>query len=269
MPELPEVEAICRKLREEISGRKIVAARILRPGIVKPQGPDEIESTLAGRTIRGIERRAKNILIALSGGRVLHIHLRMTGNLYVVPDVRFRPNATRAYLEFANGRTLIFEDQRALGRWRVFRGTELRKALGKLGPEPLSKDFTADWLAEAARRSRKPAKLFLMDQTSIAGLGNIYAAEALFRAGIHPSRAMNRLRRRRLDALHAAIVHVLETAVQSACNAYSRPGGFSEAESFPCFVYDREGARCFVCGRKIRRMAQGGRSTYFCPGCQT
>jgi formamidopyrimidine-DNA glycosylase len=133
--------------------------------------------------------------------------------------------------------------------------------------EPLSDAFTLDYLITAAR-ARKPAKLFLMDQQHIAGLGNIYAAEALFRSRIHPAKLISKLRRPKLEALFHAIRDVLQEAVLSSEAAYSVPGRFQEAESFACSVYDREGEPCFVCSRKIRRITQGGRSTYYCPTCQ-
>jgi formamidopyrimidine-DNA glycosylase len=268
MPELPEVEAVCRKLRGEVVGRRITGVSVLRAGVTRPQSSDEIEAAVRGRDVEAVERRAKNVLIRLTGGVFIRVHLRMTGNLYVIPDVRLRPAATRVYFEIGHRRAMVFEDGRALGRVNVHSEGEVQRLLGKLGLEPLSEGFTAGWLAEAARRSRRPAKLFLMDQNQIAGLGNIYAAEALFHARVHPGKVMNRLRGPKIHALHGAIVRVLRDAVQSACIAYSHPGRFSEAESYQCFVYDREGQPCLNCGRLIRRIAQGGRSTYYCPGCQ-
>lgn len=268
MPELPEVEAVCRKLREEVIGQRITGATVLRASITRPQSPDEIALAVTGRRIEAVERRAKNILIRLSGGAYIRVHLRMTGNLYMIPDVRLRPAATRVYFELGRQRAIVFEDARALGSVHVHDQAEVDRILEKLGPEPFSDEFTPAWLTEAARRSSQPAKVFLMDQTKIAGLGNIYAAEALFHARVSPVKNINQLRRPKLDALHGAIVQVLRNAVQSACIAYSRPGRFSEAESYKCFVYDREGQPCLSCGRKIRRIAQGGRSTYYCPGCQ-
>ena len=268
MPELPEVEVVCRKLRKDAAGARIVAARILRPRTSHPQKPALVETLVSGRTIETVSRRGKNILIGISGGLVIRVHLRMTGNLYVIPDVRFRPKATRACFELDGGRGLVFEDQRALGVLNVWQVGEAAALLDELGLEPLSRKFTVRALAGAARQSRKPAKLFLMDQRHVAGLGNIYAAEALFRARIHPAKPMNRIPPGKLPALHAAIVQVLREALRSASVAFSRPGEFDEAGDFPLSVYDREGEPCFVCRRKIRRLVQGGRSTYFCPGCQ-
>jgi formamidopyrimidine-DNA glycosylase len=268
MPELPEVEAVCRKLRRDALGAWISAVRVLRSATTRPQKPRRVESLAAGRTIETVERRGKNILMSLSGGLWVRIHLRMTGNLYVIPDVRLRPASTRAYFELEGGRGLVFDDPRALGRLHLHTAAEAARLMEDLGPEPLSREFTLDVLAAAARRSRKPAKLFLMDQQHVAGLGNIYAAEALFRAHIHPARPMNRIGPPRLALLHAAIVEVLREAVHWAVTSYRRPGEFSEAEDFPLAVYGREGEPCVTCGRRLRRIPQGGRSTYYCPACQ-
>lgn len=269
MPELPEVEAVCRRLQDQALGARILQAGIQRHAITRPQPASWVAQEAAGRRIAHIERRGKHILVGLSGQRTLHIHLGMTGNLYVTADVRLRPAETRAWFAFEDGRGLIFEDQRALGRLHLLDPGELeRNVLEHLGVEPLSPEFTAAWLAEKAARARQPAKLFLMDQRIVAGLGNIYAAEALFRARIHPGKPLSRVRRQRLERLHAAIVSLLEQAIASAVAAYGAPGRFTEAESFACQVYGRQGEPCFRCGRRIQRILQGGRSTYFCPGCQ-
>ncbi len=262
MPELPEVEAICRKLRRDALGSTIVRARMLR------RRSRRLERRAAGQRIEEIERRGKNVLLHLGDSAVIRAHLRMTGNLYVIPDVRLRPVATRAYFELEGGRAIVFDDPRALGVVELLGPRDLEALLAELGPEPLSGDFTEELFIQSAQRSRKPAKLYLMDQACIAGLGNIYSAEALYRAGIHPTRPMSRLRRARLAALHAAILGVLEDAIQSACNAYSGPGKYNSDETFPVAVYSREGLPCRACGRRIRRIPQGGRSTYYCPGCQ-
>jgi formamidopyrimidine-DNA glycosylase len=262
MPELPEVEAICRKLRRQLRGAEIVSACVLRCG------DPRLEAAVPGRKVLKIFRRGKNILIELSGGLTIRAHMRMTGNLYVIPDGRFRPASTRLYFELVGGRGLIFDDPRALGRVDLHDTALVSELLSRLGPEPLSPAFTPESFICATQHSRQPAKLFLMDQHHVAGLGNIYAAEALFRARINPAKPINRVRRNKLRALHRAIVGVLEDAVQSACIAYSGPGHFEEGESFPLAVYGREGDPCLRCRRKVRRFVQGGRSTYYCPGCQ-
>jgi len=264
MPELPEVEAVCRRLRKQAAGATLAAAHIERRRITSPQDPARVESRLAGRTIERIGRRGKNILVILSGGLAMRVHLRMTGNLYVIPDFRLRPARSSAWFEFTDGRGLLFEDPRGLGALTVHDSPEIEG----IGPEPLSREFTAEAFIRAAAASRRPAKLYLMDQRRIAGLGNIYAAEALFTAGIHPGKPIGSVSRPRLAALHAAIVGILRDAVKSAVRAYSRPGGFQEAEEFMPAVYGREGDLCGRCGGVIRRIPQGGRSTYYCPKCQ-
>jgi formamidopyrimidine-DNA glycosylase len=264
MPELPEVEAVCRKLRREAVGAVIGEAHVLRPRMTHPQHPSEFTRT-AGHTITNVERRGKNILVHLSGGVALWFHLRMSGNLFVIPDARFHSARVRAYFRLEDGRGLVFEDSRALGRMTLHADAELDLLLKDVGMEPLSKAFTVDALAEMARHSKKPAKLFLMDQTRIAGIGNIYAAESLFRARINPKRAVNSLRRPKIQDLHSAILDVLREAVKLAVRSYNKPDSYQEMDFA---VYGRKGEACRVCGRKILRMLQGGRSTYYCPGCQ-
>ncbi len=264
MPELPEVEAVCRKLRKQAAGATIVAAHIERRRITAPQDPSDVEAQLSGRSIERVDRRGKNILIVLSGGITVRVHLRMTGNLYVIPDFRLRAAHLSAWFELADGRGLLFEDTRGLGTLVICDVS----ALAGLGPEPLSRQFTAEAMVRSAAESRQPAKLFLMDQRRIAGLGNIYAAEALFAAGVNPRALIGSVSRPRVRRLHGAIVHILRDAVRSAFRAYSRPGGFQEAEDFPAAVYGREGEPCVRCEAVIRRIMQSGRSTYYCPKCQ-
>ena len=262
MPEMPEVEAVCSKLRGAV-GRRIVAVKA--PRCATPA----VRRSAPGRTIDRVDRRGKHILVRLSGDKTLHVHLRMTGNFYPVPDHRLHPANARVVFALDNGSGLVFEDTRALGRMELAGSPRLDAALERqLGAEPLSAAFSVDHLIAEATASRQTGKIFLMDQRRVAGLGNIYAAEALYRAGIDPRRSIQGFRRKRLERLHFSIVRILEDAVQSACIAYSGPGEFAEAESFPLAVYGMEGEPCHSCGRVIRRIAQGGRSTYFCPGCQ-
>ena len=262
MPELPEVEAVCRKLRTDAVGSVILRLRMLR------RRDPAVERRARGRRIMAAGRRGKNILLRLDNGRVLRFHLRMTGNLYVIPDARFLPATARAWCELDGGRGLIFDDPRALGRMEMLDVAGVAALGRELGPEPLDGSFAAAAFVAAARRSRQPSKPFLMDQRNVAGLGNIYAAEALFRAGIHPKRAMCRVSAPRLEALHRQIVLVLTDAVESASKAYSGPGSYHSEENFPVAVYGRAGLPCPVCGTIVRRIRQGGRSTYYCPQCQ-
>lgn len=249
-------------------GARIVSAGFYRAGIAAPQNPEKIKCGTRGQRIEAVERRGKNILVYLDGGNALRVHLRMTGNLTVIPGHRLRPATARAWFELDDGRSMILDDPRALGRITLHRTAELGKLFSTLGPEPLGPEFTPEFLARIAAASREPIKLMLMDQRLIAGLGNIYAAEALFQAEIHPARKACRASAGKLKSLHGAIVRTLELAIDSAIKAYELPGGFSEAEIFPVAVYGREGEACLRCRRLVRRIKQGGRSTYYCPGCQ-
>jgi formamidopyrimidine-DNA glycosylase len=226
-----------------------------------------LEAQLPGAQIVKVRRKGKHILVDLNNRTTLHVHLRMTGNLYMIPDVRFHSAATRAWIELPTGAGIVFDDPRALGKMQLHPTSDLEATLAReVGFEP--HEMAPAAFAALAKHTRKPMKLLLMDQVRIAGLGNIYAAEALFQAKIHPSRPANAVSIARLENLHGIIVRMLEDAKESAYRAYTEPGYFAEGESFPVQVYDREGQPCFVCERPIQRMPQGGRSTYFCPRCQ-
>jgi formamidopyrimidine-DNA glycosylase len=197
MPELPEVEAIRQKIAPEIAGRKITGVHVARTVVIRPQRAATVAKLATGRTIQAVKRRGKNLLIELSGGYVIRVHLRMTGELLVSREA----GNARVWFDLTGGRKLVFEDTRALGRVNVLTEAEARKALAKLGPEPLSPDFALERFTEEAARSRRPARLFLMDQTHVAGLGNAYAAEALFRARLDPRRPMSEAPRAKVAAL--------------------------------------------------------------------
>ena len=267
MPELPEVEAVCQVVRRALTGRTIVSAHVARRRFCLPQTPAAFARAVAGRRYREVERRGKNILIHLEGV-TLWAHLRMTGNLYPLADPRLRVSTVAAWLVLDNGGALAFNDPRGLGMLRAVDPQRLPPALHALGPDPLSPAFTAEHFVALAHGVKSPVKIWLLDQRRLAGHGNIYAAEALYRAGIDPRRPAGQLRRARLVRLHAAIVGVLTDALQSAAEAYRRPGRFAEGEWFDVAVYGREGLPCRRCGRRVRRIPQGGRSTYFCPRCQ-
>ena len=267
MPELPEVEAVCRIAARALAGRRVVSVYVSRRRVCAPQTPRQFARSLEGRRFTGVERRGKNILLYFEDA-VLWVHLRMTGNLYSIADARLRAATCSAHLVLDDGRALVFDDTRGLGLMRAARAAQISKLLGAIGIDPLSAEFTPERLSRIAGASRAAVKLLLMDQRRIAGIGNIYAAEGLHRAGIDPRRVAGTLSRARLTRLHAAIVSVLREGLNSAMAAYKRPGGFSEAEDFLVAVYGREGEPCRRCGRLIRRIPQGGRSTYFCAGCQ-
>ncbi len=263
MPELPEVEAVTRKLQAAATG-----ARIVSSGQYRPTSAAGIRKA-AGRSVLGFERRGKNILAHLSGEAFLRVHLKMTGNFQVIPDIRLRPLTVRVWFGLEDGRGLVLDDPRALGRVSFHASSEREQVLDGLGIEPFDPAFTAGYLKSLAAASRKPIKPWLMDQSAVVGLGNIYAAEALFQARINPETPARDVAARKLTRLHAAIGEILQVAVKSAIIAYERPGGFTEGELFPVAVYDREGEPCFRCRTAIRRIPQAGRSTYFCPRCQS
>lgn len=267
MPELPEVEAVCRRLAPVVTGKSIRAVHVLRVTPLKPQRPATLVRLAGGRKIKAVRRRGKNILIDLSGGQTMRVHLRMTGELYAEPGEATLSPAVRIWFELSGGASLVFRDSRALGRLSIGTTEEIEEKLAGLGPEPLGPGFLREDFIADAGRSRLPAKLYLMDQKRIAGLGNIYAAEALFRAEIDPRKPMCELSPNSLSALYFAIRLILRQAVKSATIAYKRPGIYRKSD-FYRFVYGRAGELCIACGEKIRRIPQAGRSTYYCPHCQ-
>lgn len=262
MPELPEVQAVAERLRAAAPWARITGVGQLRAAAMKGG------SHAVGRRIEGVDRRGKNLLLRLTGGWFARVHLKMTGDLRVLPDARLRPRTVRAWFGLEDGRAVVLDDPRALGRISLHPEQEEEDLFRALGPEPFDAAFTPEALAASARRTQRAAKVWLMDQRTVAGLGNIYAAEALFEAGIDPRKPAARLSRQRLERLHGAIQRVLGLAVASVREAYNRPGGFAEGEFYPVAVYGREGEPCRRCGGRVRRIPQGGRSTYYCPGCQ-
>lgn len=239
MPELPEVEAVCRKLRAAAVDSRITGVTVYRPHMTYPQAAALVRRRAQGRKILAVRRRGKHILLDLEGGFTAHVHLRMTGDLLVVRDAGLRPETARIWFALEDGRALILDDPRALGRVTVRHSAEVDDLLRAIGPELFDAVFTPTpaYLAAAAARTPKAAKIFLMDQRAVAGLGNIYASEALFEARIHPATPACDLSTRKVNRLHGAIVEVLTTALHSAISAYGAPGGFAEGESFPAAVY--------------------------------
>lgn len=275
MPELPEVEHVVRALRSRIVGRQIRATEVRLPKLISPTSPALFNRKLKGATITGVSRRGKFILIELDNLRVLAVHLRMTGKfLYLSVDDEI-PKHSHAIFYFDNERRLVFRDQRKFGVMKLVARSRLIKAKGisELAPEPFSDDFTVEYLKDIFSRSRRSLKTLLLDQTKVLGLGNIYAAEALFRAGVSPFKSATTLSAKRTVALHQAILAVLSDAISDSSTSrieLEHPNGFSYGEAFERFwqVYEREGDPCVNCGARIRRLTHGGRSTYWCPKCQ-
>ncbi len=270
MPELPEVEHVVRALSPLVVGRRILAAELnlkrIAPGISRPAFDRQLRNSL----IKSVGRRGKYILFKLESGHVLATHLRMTGKFVSLTTDQSLPPYAHVIFYLDDERRLVFCDMRQFGRMRIF--TKPPKELTTLAPEPLSDDFTEDYFIETLSRSRRPLKQLLLDQTRVLGLGNIYAVEALFLAGVNPMKASNKLSKPRARKLYQAIRDISAGSDRCRFNfeidlADGNGSYFGTTERF-WRVYEREGEPCVRCGTKIRRMVQGGRSTYYCPRCQ-
>jgi formamidopyrimidine-DNA glycosylase len=270
MPELPEVEHVVRALSPLVVGRRILAAELnlkrIAPGISRPGFNRQLRNAI----ITAVGRRGKYILFQLESGHVLATHLRMTGKFVSLTTDQSLPPYTHVIFYLDDERRLVFCDMRQFGRMRIY--TKPPRELQSLAPEPLSDDFTEDYFLETLSRSRRPLKHLLLDQTRVLGLGNIYAVEALFLAGVNPMKAANKLSKPRARKLYACVRDVLQEAIDAGSTlridlADGKGSYFENAERF-WRVYEREGEPCVRCGTKIRRVVQGGRSTYYCPRCQ-
>jgi formamidopyrimidine-DNA glycosylase len=275
MPELPEVEHVVRALRRLVSGSRILATEVTLPKLISPSSPAAFYRKLKGTRITGVSRRGKYILIELDSALVLVVHLRMTGQFLVLKPDDQLPRHAHAVFYLDDERRLVFRDQRQFGVMRLVASSRLAKTKGisELAPEPFSEDFSFAYLKETLGRSRRTLKTLLLDQTRVLGLGNIYAAEALFRARVNPFKIASELSSRRVERLHQAIRDVLRAAVSGSSTSrisLENPEGFSYGEAFGKVwqVYEREGEACFKCDARIRRLTHGGRSTYWCPTCQ-
>lgn len=274
MPELPEVETIRRDLAPELEGRRIERVTIRKADLLLgPRTRPEFRRRVEGRRIRGVERRAKYLLFRFEPD-VLQIQLRMSGRFALGARPPDPGDFTHVVAEFAldDGRTLFYDDVRRLGGFRLFGAREWAAADAALGPEPLARGFTTERLAAALAGSRAPVKNALMDQRRLAGLGNIYASESLHAARIDPRRAAHDPGRDELRRLHRAIRSVLRRALERAGTTfrnYRAVNGRSGEFQGELAVYGRGGEPCRRCGGEIRRIVQAGRSTFFCPDCQT
>jgi formamidopyrimidine-DNA glycosylase len=275
VPELPEVELVARALERAVGGSRFESAKLLRPGLAPDTTPREFARRLRGAKVVGVGRRGKHILASLDNGETLITHLRMTGGFRLVRARAALPKHTHALFRLEDGRRLAFTDQRHFGLMKLARLSELHevKELKSLAPEPFSEEFTDEYLASALARTRRPLKDVLLDQTKVTGLGNIYAAEALFVARAHPFVAASDFPRRRVARLRRAIVSVLGEAVAhgAALNVNLEDmdaSYYGGGDARRWRVYDREGEPCADCRASISRVAHAGRSTYFCPRCQ-
>jgi formamidopyrimidine-DNA glycosylase len=273
MPELPEVETIRRQLAPALEGRVVERLEVLDPRWCEPAPPDEVADAVAGRVIESLGRRGKYLILELADDVHLVMHLRMTGNLLLVSGQDPEPPYVRVRLLLDDGNRLVFSDVRRFGTGVVLLGSEARDAYfaARLGVEPLGPDFTADALRALARGRRAPVKAFLLTQERIAGVGNIYADEALFRARIHPLRPVGTLRRGQLESLREAIVETLEEGIDArgaTIDDFRNADGASGAFQDRFLAYGREGEPCVRCGTPIRKLRAAGRGTYVCERCQ-
>jgi formamidopyrimidine-DNA glycosylase len=273
MPELPEVEHVVRALRPVIVGRRILATELNLKRIASGTSRSAFDRKLRNLRVAAVGRRGKYILIEFETGRVLMTHLRMTGKFVCLSADHSLPPYAHVVFHLDDERRLVFCDMRQFGRMRIFgKPGRLPKELLALAPEPLSDEFTEEYFRDTLSRSRRSLKQLLLDQTKVLGLGNIYAVEALFLAGVSPLKAADSLSKLRANRLHQAIREVLQEAIDAGSTLridMSDGNGsyFGTTERF-WRVYEREGEPCVNCGAKIRRIVQGGRSTYFCPRCQ-
>ncbi len=272
MPELPEVETVARGLRASLVGRTITGVEVRWARSIIPSSPTVFARRLTGQTVTGVGRRGKWVVITLSGGDTLLVHLRMTGQLVLGPGEPLDDRHVRVLFFLDDGQILRFSDQRKFGRLHLV--DDPSGVLDELGPEPLADDFTATRLGEMLARRRGRIKPLLLNQRCLAGLGNIYTDEALWRARIHPLRQANSLIPADVRRLHRAIRAVLRAAIAAGGTtlpdaAYQQADGRSGEFADRLAVYGRAGQSCPRCGTTIERFRVSQRGTHFCPRCQS
>ena len=275
MPELPEVELVAKSLDLLVKGRKIIVAELLRERLAPESPPAQFAERLKDATINFIHRRGKHILFDLDNSNTLITHLRMSGRFMLLPVERDLPKYSHAIFYFEDETRLVFQDQRHFGLMKIVETVNLHEAkeIKKLAPEPFSDDFNTQYFRAVLKTSKKSLKEFLLDQTKVLGLGNIYASEAMFLARANPQIAANQLSARKANVLFEKIREVLMESMAHGSTLNVNPenidgsyygGGYENHWR----VYDREKEPCVNCETPVKRIVQGGRSTYFCPRCQ-
>ncbi len=272
MPELPEVETIVRQLAQHLPGCRVEKIAVLRADLLR-EAPDAFRKGIEGRKLRSVSRRGKNILLSLSDDSRLLVNLGMTGRLLLRGDASSGPAPAHLALEFflTPAGSLLYVDVRRFGHLIRYSEESWERETTRLGPEPLERALTTRRFHAALQLSRSPIRSWLLDQTKVAGIGNIYAAESLFRAGIHPSRPARTLDPEESRALLRGIRRVLRDAIKARGTtlrdyrtASGEQGGFGPALK----VYGREGDACPSCKALIQRVVFANRSAFFCPHCQ-
>ena len=270
MPELPEVETVRNELLPHVIGRRITGVTLVWEGIVKEPAVGEFLSRVVGQRISGITRRGKYLMVHLSSGELLVIHLKMSGSLIVSPDPSERPRFCRAIIHLDNDTCVFFRDPRKFGEMRL--ATDSERIEAKLGPEPLEDGFTPEVLAGIVAGRKAPVKAILLNQKLIAGIGNMYADEALYAARINPWRLGGSLSRKEIGRLYDEIRRILWAAIENkgaSVETYFRPDGSEGTAHYEFRVaHGLGGKTCSVCGGPIERGLVGNRGTYYCPRCQ-
>ncbi len=276
MPELPEIETIRRQLAPALEGRTLERLEVLDPRWCDPAPPEALADAVDGRLIESLGRRGKYLIVSLEGDVHLVMHLRMTGNLLLLSSEDPEPPYVRVRFTLAPpgaGERLLFVDVRRFGTGDVLLGSDALAEYfaSRLGVEPLSPDFTAEALRALARGRRAPVKAFLLTQERIAGVGNIYADEALFGARIHPLRPVGSLKRGQIEALREAVIATLEAGIEAkgaSIDDFRHTDGARGSFQDRFLVHDREGEACPRCGTPIKKLRAAGRGTYVCERCQ-
>lgn len=279
MPELPEVETIRKILASQIVGKTIVSVNILKHKSFIGNPKD-----ITGSKIISIDRRAKQLIIKLSNGKYLVIHLKMSGQILIsniknkISKIQTKNQIlphkhTRVIIEFKDGSRLFFNDMRMFGWIKAIKNYELRIMNSKFGPEPLGKEFTVNYLRTVFVKSNRPIKQVLLDQKIIAGIGNIYANDILYLAKIRPTKITKKLSNLEIKQLRKQTIEVLNKAIKYKGSSakdelYVQPTGEKGSYQEHFLVYQREGQLCKQCGGKIKRIKQAGRSSFYCPRCQ-
>lgn len=273
MPELPEAETIVRGLRRTVVGERIRRTEVVHADVLREPAL-RFTRRLHGRRVEAIERRGKNVVLLLEGEHVLLVNLGMTGRLLpfpVPPPSDRRPTHPALRFRFESGGLLVFDDQRRFGAVECLDAQTWKERSARLGPEPLSRSFTAERLTDALASSRSPVRSWLLDQRRIAGVGNIYANEALHLAGIHPRRPASGITPAEAARLHGALRRVLRAAIDkggTTIRDYRNADGGTGAYASRLYVYGRDGEPCERCGAAIERTVFGNRSAFHCPSCQ-
>lgn len=272
MPELPEAETIVRDLQRKVVGHMITGTKVIWPDILGATTPQKLAKLVRRKTINSVERRAKKVVLRLSDDYVMVISLGMTGRVVVSNAERARDLRHIAVkFDLDNNTSLLYDDSRRFGSIEVYTTDAWETRQVTLGVEPLSDEFTPQKLFEMTRTSISPIRNWLLDQTRVSGIGNIYAAEALYRAGVRPTRRANTLTRAEASRLRDTLRHVLEASINkrgTTLSDYRDADGVEGGFEPLLLVYDRDGQKCRKCGSIIKRVVFTNRSAFYCPKCQ-